>query len=206
MRKCKQCKQVELPPAAKCSDIVEKKGYCSVECLAEQTKVKRIAAQEKKERKRHAEAKERVKRPSDLRKEAQRSFNAFIRYRDKDQPCISCDRPISEIEGRDGWKSGGAWDAGHYMEVGSHEELRFNEDNCHRQCKSDNAGAGKYIKKKRSVDDLYRKKLVERIGIERVEALENYNEPKRYRAEDYRRIRDEYKQKLKELKSNNKNA
>ena len=203
-RKCKQCKAVELPPAAKCSDIIEKKGFCSIACLAENQKDKRITKAKKEEAKKHREAKERVKRTSDLKTEAQKAFNAFIRYRDKDQGCISCDRSIAEIEGRDGWKVGGAWDCGHYLEVGSHPELRFNEDNAHRQCKSDNGGAGNYVKKKRSVDDRYRQKLIDRIGIERVEKLEGPQEPVRYRADDYRQIRDKYKAKLKELKAANK--
>lgn len=199
-RRCKQCKEVELRPVAKCQSIIEKKGYCSVECLADHTAQKRIERERKAEAKKHREAKERVKRPSDLKQEAQKAFNAYIRYRDKDKQCISCDRSIAEIEGLDGWKVGGAWDCGHYLEVGSHPELRFDEDNAHRQCKSDNGGAGNYVKKKRSVDDQYRKRLIERIGIERVESLEGPQDKKRYRAEDYRRIRDKYKLKLKELK------
>lgn len=203
-RKCKQCKAVELPPAAKCADIIKKKGFCSIACLAENQKDKRVAKAKKEEAKKHKEAKERVKRTSDLKSEAQKAFNAFIRYRDREQDCISCDRSIEEIEGRDGWKVGGAWDAGHYLEVGSHEELRFNEDNCHRQCKSDNGGAGNYVKKKRSVDDRYRQKLIDRIGLERVEKLEGPQEQARYRADDYRQIRDKYKAKLKELKAANK--
>lgn len=135
-------------------------------------------------------------------KKAQMAFNAFIRFIDRHRECISCDKPIHEIEKADGWKPGGAFDCGHYMEVGSHPELRFDEDNAHRQCKSCNAGAGNYTKKKRSVDDRYRQKLVEKISLDRVQRLEGPNEPKRYRDSDYLEIEKLYKKKLKEAKAN----
>lgn len=198
-RKCKYCKAVELPPAAKCTDIIEKKGYCSAKCLADHTKDKRISAQKKKEAKAHREAKERVKRSCDLKREAQTAFNAFIRARDMDKECISCDQTIDEVELDQMWKTGGAWDCGHYLTVGAHEELRFEELNAHRQCKSCNAGSGKYTKKGHTVAQRYREKLIERIGLDKVEWLEGPHEPKRYRAEDYRAIRDKYKEKKKQL-------
>ena len=135
-------------------------------------------------------------------KKAQAAFNAFIRFIDRHRECISCDKPIHEIEKADGWKPGGAFDCGHYMEVGSHPELRFDEDNAHRQCKSCNAGAGNYTKKKRSVDDGYRQKLIEKIGLDRVQRLEGPNDPKRYRDSDYLEIEKLYKKKLKEAKAN----
>ena len=52
-RRCKQCKEVELKPAAKCTDIVEKKGFCSVECLAAMARDKRIESETKKEKQKH---------------------------------------------------------------------------------------------------------------------------------------------------------
>ena len=50
-------------------------------------------------------------------------FNKFIRERDKNLPCISCDKPLTN-----------KYDAGHYFSVGSYPNLRFNENNVHGQC------------------------------------------------------------------------
>ncbi len=55
--------------------------------------------------------------------QAQNAFNAYIRYRDRNEPCISCER-FHE----------GQYHAGHYRTTGANPELRFNEDNCHKQC------------------------------------------------------------------------
>ena len=49
-------------------------------------------------------------------------FNKYIRLRDANKPCISCDRKLT-----------GKFDAGHYLSVGSYPNLRFNEDNVHGQ-------------------------------------------------------------------------
>lgn len=43
--------------------------------------------------------------------------------------------------------------------------------------------------------------MTDLIGLSSVEALEADTTPRRYRADDYRRIRDEYRAKLRELKS-----
>jgi hypothetical protein len=50
-------------------------------------------------------------------------FNKYIRLRDEDKPCISCERPLTN-----------KFDAGHFLSVGSYPNLRFNEDNAHGQC------------------------------------------------------------------------
>lgn len=213
MRKCRQCR-AELPPKKQCPDPYMVAGFCSKDHAIEhktQLALKALEKQksaerrerreaEKQRRAKHREDKERIKPTSKLKREAQDAFNAFIRYRDRDQMCISCDRSIQEIEGNDGWKPGGCWDCGHYLTVGGFEELRFVEINAHRQCKSCNAGAGKYARKNQTVGEIYRKKLIERIGLNQVEWLEGPHEPKRYRADDFRRIRDEYRAKLRELK------
>jgi hypothetical protein len=209
MRRCKNKCGNELPTVARCETIFQRKGYCDIDCLAEHTRTKNVAKDAKEKAANEAwkasiptkpsERKAFVKRTVTFKSEAQVAFNAFIRARDHKENCISCDRSIADIEGRDGWKPGGCWDAGHYLDVGSNESLRFDEANVHRQCKSDNAGAGKYSKKKRSVDDRYRQKLIERIGIDEVTRLEGPHEPKRYRKEDYLEIKQLYKNKLKEL-------
>ena len=131
--------------------------------------------------------KEAIKTIPVLIKEAQVAFNAYIRARDADQPCICCGLPLGAGE------VGGAFDCGHYRSTGSASHLRFDERNAHAQRKVCNRwGAG------RAVD--YRIGLVARIGLEAVEALESDNAPRKWLREELIYIRDTYRAKLKELK------
>lgn len=161
------------------------------------SKGRRIQA--KAERKEHRERKEKLKPRSKWLAEAQKWFNKFIRLRDKDLLCISCNRTMEAIEGNDGWKPGGAWDAGHFLTRGAYPELRFEELNCHKQCKSCNAGSGKYTHKTKTVGEMYRQKLIKKIGIEQVEWLEGPHDPKKYTIDDLKEIIAKYKAKCKEL-------
>ena len=47
----------------------------------------------------------------------------------------------------------------------------------------------------------YRKNLIDKIGLDKVEWLEGPHEQTNYTADDLWKIRDEYKAKLKELKA-----
>jgi len=89
-----------------------------------------------------------------LRNLARVSFQIYIRQRDKDLPCISCN------------KSDAKWDAGHYLKAEIYTKLIFNEDNVHKQCSYCNLQlAGNLIE--------YRKGLVKKIGINKVQELED---------------------------------
>lgn len=157
------------------------KFECKVEYgnrVAAKAAAKRVSDQ----RKCDAARKEAVKTRSEYLKEAQVAFNAFIRARDEHLPCISCGRFHT-----------GAYDAGHYRSVGSMPALRFHEDNCHKQCVPCNQHkAGNVVE--------YRIRLVERIGADRVAYLEGPHEPAKYTIDDAKRIKAEYKAKLKEIK------
>lgn len=133
--------------------------------------------------------KEKAKRPQDLKVEAQRAFNAYIRARDLSagHPCICCGKPFEPQ------KFGGSVDAGHFLSRGSHPNLAFDERNCFAQRKNCNRPGG-------TTAAAFKLGVIGRIGLEAVEALEADTMPRRYRADDYRRIRDEYRIKLKELK------
>lgn len=133
--------------------------------------------------------------------EAQKEFNKYIRLRDRFQNCISCNRAPREIETAQGWKPGGAWDCGHFLSVGSHPELRFCEDNAHRQCKRCNAGSGRFGKKGRTVSESYRENLIIRIGYGRIEWLEGPHGPANYTREQLVEIKEKYKLKAKDLEN-----
>jgi hypothetical protein len=114
-------------------------------------------------------------------KDAQRFFNIWIRMRDGNHPCISCNR----------WHTG-QYHAGHYRSVGSAPHLRFSELNCHRQCSvCNNHLSGNQIE--------YRKGLIAKHGVEKVEQLENDQEAKHYTIDDIIAIKKHYQAKVKEL-------
>jgi hypothetical protein len=137
----------------------------------EKTKKKKLVAEENRELRK---LKETIK-PKVLA-EAQTAFNKYIRLRDYYEACISCQKSKEEVEAEQGWKTGGCWDAGHYMTRGAKGQLRFVLFNVHKQCKSCNGGGGKFSSKAATVDAKYRINLIEKIGIEKVEWLENNNE------------------------------
>lgn len=155
---------------------------CSAICAARSVKAKNS-----QERAQTKERKAALKRIPDLLKEAQTAFNAWVRARDAEARCISCGVLLSREA------IGGGFDAGHYRSRGSAAHLAFHEDNCHGQCKRCNRyGAGM------AVD--YRIGLIRRIGLERVEALETSNAPKKWERDELIAIRATYVSKLKQLK------
>jgi hypothetical protein len=151
---------------------------------------KEKTAQKAQDRKQTRERKEAAKTIPTLIKEAQKAFNAWIRERDARKPCISCGCPPPDMSGFHAGR-----DAGHWRSTGAAKHLRFHEDNCHAQCVSCNQfGAGMAVE--------YRIGLIARIGIDRVEALENNNEVHKWTKEELRDIKKRYAEKLKELKRN----
>lgn len=156
------------------------------EAKAERTAAKKARIEAKELACSIKKRKEAIKTLPELHKEAQAAFNAFIRARDAYKPCICCGLPLSAGD------VGGKYDCGHYRSVGSAPHLRYSEDNAHGQRKQCNRwGAG------RAVD--YRLGLIERIGLERVEALESDNQQKKFKADDLRAIKNLYREKLKNL-------
>ena len=134
-----------------------------------------------KDKKELKERKEKLKSRSDWLREAQTVFNKWIRERDKGLACISCGR-----------NTGSKINAGHYLAVGSHPELRFNELNNHLQCEHCNTFlSGNQIQ--------YRAGLIKKIGIEQVEWLEGPHEPKKYKIDEIKSIKETYRLKLKSL-------
>ena len=169
-KKCKVCKQKFEP-------LRPLQVVCSTKCGYEYTKIQK----EKQWKDRKKELKEKLLTRSDYLKLAQVAFNAYIRERDKDRSCISCGT------------YNGKMNAGHYMSVGSTPELRFNEDNVHKQCERCNTFySGNLIN--------YRISLIERIGIERVEFLERKDHaPKKLTIDEIKNITLKYKKITKKL-------
>ena len=185
-RKCKWCleyteaeKGLKVPAGFFCS-ISHAQQFASDK--TEKQKQRQLSKQKqmkanafKEERKQLKKRKQELKKPSEYLSEAQSAFNKYIRIRDKFKPCISCNNPREQVENQQGWKVGGCWDAGHYMTRGAKGQLRFILFNVHKQCKSCNGGS-KFSQKAATVNQGYRENLINKIGIEKVEWLENNNE------------------------------
>lgn len=178
--RCKNCKQVfEVKRFnSKYCDEIDCKA---IEALKNLEKIKAKEVKDWSKRKR--EIVKGMETVQDLMKITQVTFNKFIRLRDNGKPCISClnDKPKKV-------------NAGHYYSSGGHKNLTYNEDNCHLQCEFCNSYLhGNLIE--------YRKNLIERIGIERVEKLDELaHVTRKYTREELRELNELYKQKIKELK------
>lgn len=110
-----------------------------------------------------------------LLEEAQRIFNRWVRTRDSEDLCISCGCHHED------------YDAGHYVPQKGGSFLRFHEWNCNKEGKSCN-GFDKF----HLVG--YRKRLIEKIGLENVEWLESKrHEVKKWTREELEEIKSKYK-------------
>ena len=171
VKKCKIC-ETEFKPFRFGQKV------CSPKCASDFV----IQENAKKAKIKNKKRKQDLKTNSQLLKEAQREFNKFIRLRDKEKPCISCGR-LDVVK----------WDAGHYRSVGAASHLRFNEDNCHKQCaRPCNSDLSGNILE-------YRKGLIERIGLEKVEKLEADNGAKKFKRDEILQIKSTYAKKAREL-------
>lgn len=137
-----------------------------------------------------------AKSRGDWIKDAQKEVNAFIRLRDDHLPCISCGvyHPKKTYSMR-----GGVWDAGHWLGRGAYPELRFEELNIHKQCKSCNSPGSSY--KAVEVAKQYRINLIEKIGIEKVEWLEGPHDMPQLTIDELKGLIVKYRLKVKELKA-----
>lgn len=185
MKKCRTCKTKFQPFSSLAT-------ACSPKCAIVQAK----EAEEKKARKRLKEGREKLKTARDYMPKAQKVCNAYIRERDKNEPCISCGRYDHEIQDV---FVGGKWDAGHYKSRGAYPELRFHPLNIHKQCKSCNGGSNKYAKKSRTVSEGYKERIIKKIGQEMVDWLGGYH-PQNWITEDVKEIEAYYREQLKILK------
>lgn len=159
-RRCKTCRK-KVP--AESAFVTQLRAFCSFDCLQSFTKSeqgrKTIAKSSLAETR---ERKQKLKTKSDYLKEAQAAFNAYVRARDKDDACISCGNYVLNDQ------IGGGWDCGHFRSRGSAPHLSFNLWNAHKQCVKCNRFLSGNVAE-------YRKGLIKKIGIEKVEALESMN-------------------------------
>lgn len=125
-----------------------------------------------------------LKKRADWMREAQTALNKWIReVRDAGKPCISCGHT----------DHGQKFDAGHYITRGSRPNLALEELNLARQCHWCNVHlSGNQI--------LFRRGLVDRIGLAAVEALEADTTPRKYTVEQLQAIKADYMARIKQAK------
>lgn len=180
-KKCKQCNSLFTP-------FNSMQKVCGAQCaqafaVSEREKKEAKAKNDEVKRVRQKLKQLSMKDKPTARRAARKEFNAYIRERDRNLPCVSCGRHHH-----------GQYHAGHYKPKGKNPELEFCEINVWKQCSvCNNHLSGNLVN--------YRAELINRIGIEKVEWLEGPHEPKNYTADDYWQVRDKYKAKLKELKA-----
>lgn len=179
VRKCKVCPKL----FERRSSLHVVCSYpCTVKLARQKEREAEVAA--KAERKATRAQREALKPRSKWMAEAQQAFNTYVRLRDElaGLPCVSCLRHHK-----------GSWDAGHYLTRGARPELRFDEQNCWRQCVPCNQHLhGNLV--------LYRLELLMRIGATAVARLEGPHPPKKYSVDDLKTIRDTYRAKARDLK------
>lgn len=143
-----------------------------------------IAAREQRKREREQSAdlrqrREALKTRAEWEREAQAAFNRYIRMRDMHQECIS--HP-GKLISNSNYITGSAVDASHYRSRGAASHLRFNVFNVHAACTRCNRQlSGNAVE--------YRIRLIERIGLERVERLEADNEPRKFDIDYLKRVK-----------------
>lgn len=167
------------------------KLFCGFEHAAEWGQMqaqKNKAKKQKEQRKSDRERKQKLKSHGEWLKEAQTWFNKFIRLRDDKLPCISCGRFHN-----------GQYHAGHYLTVGAHPELRFDENNCHKQCSvCNNHLSGNLLN--------YRAALISKIGLAEAERLEGQQEPLKLTIPEIQALIADYKLKVKQLSGHTTSA
>ena len=163
-------------------------SWCSPECgvqIARDKQQKERAALAKIERKAIREAKEKIKPRAAYMKEAQAVINRYVRLRDANLGCVSCERPAT-------WQ--GQWHASHFRSRGAAPHLRFNLHNIHKACSICNNHLSGNIMG-------YRPELVRRIGEERVAMLEASQERAGFTTDYLKRLKRVFAEKARRLEA-----
>ena len=195
-RKCKVCNERFIPqydnirwccPAHGAIYALELRSREKVKAEAKRIKAQKEA--EKEGRQRRQKMRESFKSKSQWDKEAQSAFNRYIRIRDEGKECVSCGSPLM---GKSNYLTGSAIDASHYRSRGAASHLKFNVFNVHSACTRCNRQlSGNAVE--------YRIRLIERIGLERVERLESDNAARRFDIPYLQRIKSIFTRKARAL-------
>lgn len=180
MKTCPSC-NTSFEPRKHFNSTIKSK-YCDL-CTKTRQALKNLERIKKEDKKRLNDKKKELLTLSDHLKLTQMVVNKYIRLRDKDELCISCGKKINGVE-----------HASHYLSSGGHSNIRFHEDNIWKSCYKCNVMLS-------GNPTSYRIRLIKKIGVERVEWLEdNAYIEKKWTREELKEIQEIYKAKIKNLK------
>jgi len=177
---CKSCKEKFLPER-------DFQNTCNYLCAIEWSK--KLTAKKEAKKKTDARAALREFKKNDkpvLLQLAQKLVNQFIRLRDTNLNCISCNHNFANGRQRH---------AGHYVARSKSSLLRFDERNINTQCNICNDHLSGNVSE-------YRLGLIQKVGIKEVEDLEaNKTALKTWTVKELQEVITEYRNKVKELSS-----
>lgn len=144
---------------------------CSIKCSVKVAK--KVIREEKKANR------DMVVKYSVLMSEAKKQFQKWIRKRDENKPCVSCGKLYAE-----------QWDGSHYYKAEVFKGVIFDEDNVHKSCSYCNKWLDGNL-------NPYRIELFKRIGIDRVNNLDNKantTRQKKWSRDELIEIREKYRE------------
>jgi hypothetical protein len=172
VRKCCTCRAIFAPRS-----MTHK--ACGPECAQAHAEKERA----RKDRKERQEGLQKLKTRTDYMPAAQKAVNRYVNLRDRAKPCVSCGKPA---------ELGGVRNASHFKSVGSNSGLRFHLWNIHTSCYRCNVELSGNLGE-------YYPRLIERIGVEKVEFLRNAKRERRYEIDELQRIARIFNKKAKRL-------
>jgi len=203
--KCCNCKQ-RFPREQVEKHTHNNLRFCSTECVTEYALNKgrkarekalakkdrehkrEIKKKEKADRAEHRKRKQALKPISWFHNKARVACNAYVRYRDRNEICISCDKPLAFEE---------KYDAGHWKTQGAHKWIAYDEMNVNGQCVRCNQHMS-------GNEAAQRPRLVAKWGLANVERLEQSGKnlgEKSYTRDELLEIEKYYKEKLSALQA-----
>lgn len=182
-RRCRHCKAYKYLEQGIVTP--NKAFFCNWEHAISYANKKGIASQHAERKKAHRANKERLKTPTQHKNELQVIVNQYVRLRDKDKGCISCDKPST-------WN--GQWHCSHYISRGASDALRFNLWNMHKSCSVCNGHLSGNIEQ-------YTPRLIKKIGQDKYDwIIRNKGNISSFDTEWIKRAKKIFRKKIKKLK------
>jgi len=156
-RRCKVCENIFIPQRFM-------QATCDYKCAIKHAHTIKANKEKLEWKKEKAILKDKLKTLGQYEAEAKKSFQKWVRLRDKDHNCISCGGVDKDL-----------WDGGHFKKAEIYSGVIFNPKNCHKQCRKCN----RFLN---GNELMYRQGLIERYGLEYTENIENLaNETRQYK-------------------------
>ena len=168
---CKVCQSAFIP-------VRPLQSVCGPSCA-----MKKVRSDKKREREEIRERKQAIKRIPDLEAECRQIVQKIARIRDRDEGCISCDKPAN-------WD--GQWHGSHFRSHGAASAVQFHLWNINKACWICNKLYSGRI-------DQYEPKLIAKIGQEKVDWLKSQNQIVRHDREYLTRFKKVMNKRLRRM-------